>query len=159
MKDHTIRPAKQLFRHDPENGVWGDCYRTAVAIVLGVEPTTVPHFMDRGGSDDLSGNERCRVWLAERGLDFVEVAFSSLEKVVTTADVISIVTKFNGAAAILCGERENGVSHSVVIRSRGIVCDPLTGKPGDPKDIHPIWHESGDWFYFVRWIVNRPSDF
>ncbi|MCK4817308.1 hypothetical protein KA005_16175, partial [bacterium] len=35
---------KQLNRHNPEEGVFGDCYRTCIANVLGVFPTAVPHF-------------------------------------------------------------------------------------------------------------------
>jgi len=35
---------KQAFRHDPSNGMYGDCHRTAIASILGVERDTVPNF-------------------------------------------------------------------------------------------------------------------
>jgi len=34
---------KQLFRHRPDEGVWGDCHRTCVANLIGVLPEEVPH--------------------------------------------------------------------------------------------------------------------
>lgn len=29
---------KQLFRHHPEQGIFGDCHRTAIACMLDLEP-------------------------------------------------------------------------------------------------------------------------
>lgn len=37
-------PQHQAFRHDPDNGVYGDCARTAFATLLGVPRDDVPHF-------------------------------------------------------------------------------------------------------------------
>lgn len=34
---------KQLNKRDPENGVFGDCYRTAVACILDKHPSEVIH--------------------------------------------------------------------------------------------------------------------
>ena len=34
---------KQANRHDPENGIFGDCYRTCLAGLLGVDRDSVPH--------------------------------------------------------------------------------------------------------------------
>ena len=42
----------QAFPHRPQDGVQGDCYRTAVACVLGVERDSVPHT-----HDELTGPE------------------------------------------------------------------------------------------------------
>ena len=58
---------KQLYRHDPENGVWGDCYRTAWACLLDLEPEDVPHFCE-GFTDDGAATAKLDAWLRERGL-------------------------------------------------------------------------------------------
>lgn len=39
---------KQLIQHhDPENGQWGDCFRTSIACILDMNPQDVPHFMGK----------------------------------------------------------------------------------------------------------------
>ena len=41
-----MTPHKQLNRHRPEEGVFGDCYRTAIACLLDLRPQDVPHVAD-----------------------------------------------------------------------------------------------------------------
>ena len=36
---------KQLHKHDPDNGVWGDCHRTAIGCLLDIEPELIPNFL------------------------------------------------------------------------------------------------------------------
>lgn len=40
----TIKRQKQAFLHKPEEGVYGDCYRTCIACLLGIDRDAVPHF-------------------------------------------------------------------------------------------------------------------
>lgn len=32
-----IKKQKQAFKHDPANGIYGDCYRTGIACILGID--------------------------------------------------------------------------------------------------------------------------
>ena len=39
----------QLIKHDPDNGQWGDCFRTCIACIFNVHNVTdVPHFGTMG---------------------------------------------------------------------------------------------------------------
>ena len=46
-----MKPVKQLFHHDPANGVWGDCFRAVIASVLSLPVEAVPHFFDGNPED------------------------------------------------------------------------------------------------------------
>lgn len=69
MKFHT-----QEFRHDPENGVYGDCQRAIVASLLGLEMSEVPHF-NEGGPDAYGFFERLDSFLFSRGIGRLSIAF------------------------------------------------------------------------------------
>lgn len=62
-----MTPVKQRYKHDPENGVWGDCHRAAVASVLDLALDDVPHFAD-GGAGGEEFERRVREYLLSRGL-------------------------------------------------------------------------------------------
>ena len=36
---------KQKYKHDPDNGIFGDCYRTCLAYILGLDRDDVPHYV------------------------------------------------------------------------------------------------------------------
>lgn len=38
-----MKPVRQLYRHDPANGVYGDCWRACIASVLELPIEDVPH--------------------------------------------------------------------------------------------------------------------
>ena len=40
---------KQLNEHNPDEGVYGDCYRTAIGCLLNIPPEFVPHFCEPHG--------------------------------------------------------------------------------------------------------------
>lgn len=61
---------KQLLKHDPANGVYGDCFRTCIACLLERPVTEVPHFCD-GGKDDVWLEDLYK-YLAPRGYYYVE---------------------------------------------------------------------------------------
>ena len=52
----------QTVKHDPENGLYGDCYRACVACLLNLEVDQVPHFYHDGCNSEI-GDKRCREWL------------------------------------------------------------------------------------------------
>ena len=62
-------PRTQLFRHDPQKGVLGDCYRAALASILNLRIESVPHF----GADEVADpskdwDSRIDEFLARYGL-------------------------------------------------------------------------------------------
>lgn len=65
--DHQAIPTLDLT--DPSNPVIGDCWRTAIASVLGCRRDTVPHFVELAwGNDDYTWWDQTQEWLATQGL-------------------------------------------------------------------------------------------
>ena len=44
-----MTPYKQLNHHDPDNGIIGDCYRTAIACLLDLPPDALPNYCEGPG--------------------------------------------------------------------------------------------------------------
>lgn len=68
----TFRHLTQSILHDPPN-TYGDCQRTCLAMVLGLDPEEVPHFADPRlfPTDDSRAAER--EWLRGQGLSYVQI--------------------------------------------------------------------------------------
>lgn len=61
--------------HKPEQGKWGDCFRTTIAAILDIEEvSSVPHFFDNG-IDGEAGLRACDEWLSTRGLRLCIIGF------------------------------------------------------------------------------------
>jgi hypothetical protein len=135
---------KQLFRHDPENGLHGDCYRTAVACILGLEPADVPHVYD--GTDDDTGVQRMRAWLAERGMALIGINFDAS---VPLAALLEAAGRASGGLPyLLTGKSRNGCSHVVVCEGDTIIHDPALDNSG-------IVGPAGDEWWMIEWVVGR----
>lgn len=148
-----MKPQKQLFRHRPDEGIYGDCHRTAIAIVLGMDAKDVPHFMDGApGRSDLDAPEAAErahneveAWLNARGICTINVLFPgdiSLDEVLRT---ISLVNTRSRPVFILGGQSKNGVNHSVVCCDGEIACDPALDDSG-------IVGPCDDGFYWVTFF-------
>jgi hypothetical protein len=113
---------KQIYRHDPDNGIYGDCYRTAIACLLGVDPLEVPHFLD-GGRQGGSGMRDAGTWLAERGLSLIkQIHPGSIDDL---PRILMTVAGYNtGAHYMLTGRSSSGCNHAVICRNHQIVWDP-----------------------------------
>ena len=150
-----MTPHKQLIKHDPENGRFGDCYRTCVAAILNMQPEDVPHFFDGCPDNEQApaAGEASRAWLAERQLVEINIAYDGS----VGLDVVLATTGHHcfGAPMILTGQSRLGVNHCVVIMDGKIVCDPsgngITG-PAQP-----------DGYYWATglgvgpdWVPRRP---
>ena len=78
---------RQLVAHDPGEGRYGDCQRTCIAVILGLDAADVPHFVDDPAAttdSDLWWSKRQDRWLAERGLSYARFAYdpsTSLDQV------------------------------------------------------------------------------
>src|SRR5581483_4068025 len=72
-----MKVQKQLNRHRPQEGIYGDCHRTAIACVLDMDAKDVPHFMD--GKHDCDADDAYKAvesWLNARGFTHINVLFS-----------------------------------------------------------------------------------
>ena len=134
-----MTPHKQLIRHDPENGAYGDCHRTAVACLLDLHPSEVPHVY----RDPTRSNEECDAEMAEflaaRGLRMIAVAWSGATAL---DDVLGTMEALNpGALFILGGTSRLGTGHSVIAGLGRVVHDP---SPLDSGIVGPM--EDGHWW-------------
>lgn len=141
-----VVPQKQANRHRPAEGIFGDCHRTALAVILGLDRDDVPHFLH----DDCGAAEfRLRVhsWLDSRGLSQVHILYPgslSVEDVVQTVNFIN-----PERPAILGGLSRTGVNHSVVIQNGEIACDPSQTDAGITGPTEP------DGYFWVTYIVGK----
>lgn len=123
---------KQKFRHDPASGLYGDCHRTAIACILDLDASDVPHFMhpDVSATGD-AAHIAAEAWLNERGLTQINMLFDGKCSV---DDILSTVKNVNpharGTCFILGGQSRNGCNHSVVCCDGEIVCDPSIDNSG-----------------------------
>ena len=127
--------------------MFGDCYRTCVAVILGVDACEVPHVCEKGWKNvnDLDGVHAMREFLAGRGLGISKSVFNgdlswqAFQKWMAqfNPNIPLIVTAMGG----------RGVNHCVVMVGGEVVCDPHTGKPNPepfsgpaetPEDV-PLW--------------------
>lgn len=112
---------KQLIRHDPENGKYGDCHRTALACLLNREPETVPHLFDSAAVvDGGAGFERFNEWLIkEGGVLMVTVAFD-----LDPSGLLRWAEAMNPGVYWLMGCQSRIANHTVVCCGGEVVCDP-----------------------------------
>jgi hypothetical protein len=114
-----LRRQKQAYRHDPANGVFGDCNRTAIACVLGVERDELPHVHRDMNSEEFEAFTKG--FLADRGLHLISVPVNAPS--VSEAMLFGHM-RGGGIPFILGGQSPRGVNHSVVCFSQDDLHDP-----------------------------------
>jgi len=138
----------QLFLHDPENGVYGDCWRATVACLLRMPVEAVPHVCD--GPDDGKASERMRAFLDSQNCALIQVPFlgeMSLEQVL---DYVGSTSVSSGLHWCLMGTSRTGCNHVVICKGNEIVHDPSITQSG-------IIGPSRDGLWWVEWVVQRPA--
>lgn len=113
-----MRPQKQLFHHRPAEGIYGDCYRTAIACILDLSPDEVPH----QHKEQIDGEQRqlMEEWLRGQNLCIAAIIFEADPEV-----VLDTMKNLNPQTIyILSGFSRTGVNHSVVCRGGEIIWDP-----------------------------------
>lgn len=145
-----MTPRKQLLRHDPENGIQGDCQRAAVASVLDLRVEDVPHFCE-DAPDAETYNARVDEYLASRGLCLIRTAFEGnlgLERVLEAQAGMN-----RGVYFLLMGTSRTGCNHVVVACDGEIVHDPSLTNAGiiGPADDGWFWCE-----FFGSAIATKP---
>jgi hypothetical protein len=111
---------RQLIKHDPANGMWGDCFRTCIACLLDLDcPMQVPHVMH--GADDGPAVDKALAkmnkWLSDVwGLRYVEMPFTHDN--LSPAEFLKVAARFLGDEQryILTAQGTNDVPHAVVCR-------------------------------------------
>ena len=117
---------KQKYRHDPDNGVFGDCYRTCVAMLLDLDRDDVPHFSKDADldQDGIDATQRLREWLKPRGLSTFIVLYPDEHDL---EEILQATASMNpGLPMMLVGEskRYAGIGHVVIIQDGKILADP-----------------------------------
>lgn len=119
-----MRLQKQLFVHNPEKGIYGDCQRTCVAIILDMDAKDVPHFCDDPNAKRSSRDwwaKRQKKWLSDRGLAMATFAYDGI---MTFDRIMDITSDSPDTPMILLGTSSLGSNHVVVVKNGEIVCDP-----------------------------------
>lgn len=134
---------KQLFLHDPENGSYGDCHRTAIACILGLEPEEVPNFAEQFFDDTMGFNKAFNEWAANRNLAIVDIPYDcSLDRVLEAQEVHSPNSYY-----LLGGLSKNGTNHTVVCKGGEILHDPAIDNSGIVGPMQP------DGYFWVSYLV------
>lgn len=144
---------KQLNRHDPDNKISGDCYRTAIACVLNKKPEEVPHVFDfdedGGWPSGADGNKAMDEYLKTLGLCLIRVPYTGgeLEVILDSQSTLNPSSEF-----VLSGESKNGVNHCVVAARGKIIWDPSIDNSG-------IVGPCDDGYWWLEFIgVNMESE-
>lgn len=138
-----MTPHKQLNHHQPELGIIGDCWRTAIACLLDKHPSEVPHFCEHDFENTKAANDNCRAYLATQGLAHIEYAMPGDD---LDAVLNSVAAQNPGLLFILGGNSRTGCGHVVICRDGEIVWDPSLTNAG-------IVGPMNDGFYWVTWLV------
>ena len=118
---------RQRHEHRPDQGVYGDCHRTAYACVLDLPLDEVPNFGHGCPTSD-EFHRRCNEFLLGRGLRRFCI-------MITEGDFSSwlawMKTHFSDVVYILGARSPGGTMHSVVCRGGRVILDPYTGTVDD----------------------------
>ena len=107
---------KQRWLH-MEEGHCGDCYRTCIAVCLGMVRDSVPHFVELYGGDGWNDGEavsqEINAWLNDRGMMKLEVPMSGE---VPFDRVVEIASSWLGGLSrfIIGGKSVRGFDHVIV---------------------------------------------
>ncbi|EEW57339.1 hypothetical protein SCH4B_4353 [Ruegeria sp. TrichCH4B] len=148
MKRH-----KQLISHNPDQGRWGDCYRTCMAMVMGMDPENVPHFCD-GDDKDRSGVDLAREWLNPQGFGIWTCFYpeeNSLDLILSTFAHLA-----PGVPVILTGHSPRGVNHCVVVLDGEVFCDPASGTANQTPFVGPAECEGGMKWWWAEVVCRLP---
>ncbi len=139
-----MKPLKQIIKHDPENGTYGDCHRTCYAMLLDREHDGVPHFAEHGLELFF---EIEKAWLESEGLLKISFAFPPIDTI-PIRSLLKIFDDLNpGIPFILGGTSKIGTGHSVVY-FEGEMYDPSENDTG-------IVGPMSDGFYWIEYITRK----
>lgn len=114
-----MTPHRQLVKHDPEKGQYGDCYRTAIASLLDLHPSEVPNYLRDGLIPAAEYYEKLDVWLAGRGVHRYDSVFDADPEA-----VLQHMQHHNPGIYYILGCASPKADHSIVCCGDQIVSDP-----------------------------------
>ncbi|RWN78059.1 MAG: hypothetical protein EOS02_09875 [Mesorhizobium sp.] len=133
-----MRLVKQLHRHLPDQGIYGDCARTVIACLLDLDPEDVPH-----AHRELAAGEQQEMhdaFLLDRGIlrISIPVQIAEIEKALEWGAYYA-----KGMPYVLAGTSRTGVNHVVIAHGREIIWDPSLTDAGiiGPCDDGLYWFE------------------
>jgi len=115
---------KQLYRHNPEQGEFGDCHRTAIACLLDLKPEEVPNF----GVHHADINKfflMCDEFLRDAGYVSVDVW---LDGKLTPQEALNALQP--DVYYLFCGQSRSGYNHTVIATQGEIAWDPSLDDTG-----------------------------
>lgn len=116
-----MTPQKQLFTHNPPTSI-GDCERTAIACLLDLPLTEVPHFGALHWDDPTAFNQSEDAYLYSR----VQIPYDRpLDEVLGSMRYCAPNVYY-----LLSGTSRTGVNHTVICNTDLIVWDPSTVDSG-----------------------------
>lgn len=149
---------KQKFLHDPDNGVYGDCHRTAIACILDLPRDDVPHFAEMSWDDADEFHRLVNEWLLNRGLRAVRIPYDcELKDVLNMMEIVNPNIHY-----LLGGMSRNKVPHSVVCQGGGIIWDPsldASGIVGSIQDCYWVTFFTPDPGVKARWQAEILREF
>ena len=113
-----MKPQRQLIKHNPESGQYGDCTRTCVAALLNLDADKVPHFGEGGVSGDVFW-ERVDTYLSTHGLSAISIPFS-----MDVGDLLQVLKSQAPNFYCLLGVGSPNADHSIIVVGDQLVCDP-----------------------------------
>lgn len=144
---------KQLYKHAPEDGQYGDCHRTALAAILNVPQESVPNF---GEHYDCHENFVAAEteWLHSQGLASFTAPYSA--KTTTLSQLLwSLKHHAPNIPVVVIVATERGLAHSIIACNGKIVLDPYTGEeePNIEKYAGVDDEVTGDTYFWVQILV------
>lgn len=141
-----MKPQLQSYKHDPANGVYGDCHRTAIACILHMDKELIPNFGEH--YDDHAAFKKAEEdFLRSVGLATVEIPFSA-----SMDEVLMVMGHLNpGVYYLFSGKSKRGFNHTTVGLGNKIVWDPAHGE--EHSIIGPCDSPEGQGYYWVTVLV------
>ncbi len=123
-----MTPFKQLYKHDPDKGIWGDCHRTAIGCLLDIPPEQLPHFwQDKDDKPVSTVMQDINVYLYNIG--YYLASFSVQSR--STEDILVWMKEMNpNLYYLLTGMSKNQVGHTVICCNDAIIHDPSLDDSG-----------------------------
>ena len=132
-----MKPQKQLIKHDPENGKFGDCHRTCIAALLDKDAEEVPNFSE-GISEDMPTSDfwdPVYEYLETQGLTCVSLPFHK-----KISSVLKLMKLNNPGIYYIMGVVSPVGPHSIICCGDEMVCDPAEHPGGvDSMETHDGW--------------------
>lgn len=109
--------------HDPDNGVIGDCIRAALASILELDLSQVPHFMAMHWPDTATANRAIDQFVVRHGYMLLTLPGKTFMELMEGDDVecFHLIIGYDGV---------DGLPHAVVGLNGQIVHDPDPDQPG-----------------------------